>query len=278
LAPVKLPKGLPLNPPPDKWWEQAKPCPEGGEYVSETSHGWVYHRCRDGEGRDHGPKISLDQEGRIWEDGWYRHGKRHGLIRKLHRGSEYSRLTYVNGVCNGPATESKSSGDYLNGKRHGRWTLVTRTGTRQHGYYVKGKKQGTWLAVIKHRGAQRVVGKAVYKNDKARGAITWWTEHGKRLATIKAGRTQTTWQFFSLKGKSTVSVGCAGENLSSIVITSKGRKLSCSYRQGRVKQQGDASRGLGCPGPETSLGEVCRTDVLDPWAATRFMSLSRIWD
>lgn len=68
--------------------------------------------------------------------------------------SLFNTVQVRNGVCHGPATESKSTGDYLNGKRRGRWTLVTSTGTRQHCYYVKGKKQGAWLAVIKHRGAR----------------------------------------------------------------------------------------------------------------------------
>jgi hypothetical protein len=258
LAAIKVPEGVPAAPPADHWWDATPPCSDGATLHIDPNDVTRY-ACRDGEGQEHGPYTEIEQNGALVADGWRKHGTDHGVARRFHGGSEYERKTYVDGELLGPATESPgSTGSYRKGERHGYWEERTLTGTRQLGYYDRGRRVGTWLAVITHRGETLVVGRAQYTKGQLDGEVVWWAERGDVLATITKRFSDVTWRLGT-----TTTILCDGDRLLQVQVKKKGDLIACSYDE--------TLRGLGtpderCPASNQPAEDICRADLLDPWA------------
>ena len=280
---VKLPKGLHTRPPAERWWEGADPCPDGATLEETTEGDWVYHQCKDADGRDHGPYTHVAADGHIGADGWRKHGIDHGVQRVFwDNGALTEQITFVDGERQGDATESREHGPYKDGERHGRWDLPVDGGTVARGYFVKGKRQGTWYGVTTRDGAEIVIARASFAADALDSDAVWWTEAGDLLATIADDPIykERNVQFYG-HGKPTLKATCDEDLPIYFRQVLRGVEIECRYyaklaadfgnTPGDLAEQKTASDSLTCPAVSTSFSSLCTANVLDPYTVASSM-------
>jgi len=75
----------------------------------------------------------------------------------------------------------KSSGDFSNGLKNGKWTFWYNNGIREQGEFIDGKREGVWIEKYYHG---QLRSKLQYTNDVVFGKITYYYMNGQKEEEI----------------------------------------------------------------------------------------------
>ena len=93
----------------------------------------------------------------------------------------------------------KSSGNFSNGIKDGKWTFWYNNGTREQGEFIDGKREGVWIEKYYHG---QLRSRIRYTNNVAFGKITYYYMNGqKEEETTYANRDESTITQWYLNGQ-----------------------------------------------------------------------------
>ena len=169
-------------------------CPWGSVRVEEKYSRWCKRLSfSDGPEVRHGPFVSWDGEGRVYESSHYRDGKFHGPYVKYQYGSVETEGEYHEGRKTGPwrtydsNRRLRSEEHYQDGVLHGPFRGFGTNGNRvvleEEGTYEKGNRIGVWL---RYRDGHKVE-QWTYAGGKPHGphAVWFYPIKGVKKGTLK---------------------------------------------------------------------------------------------